>query len=56
MRWEYMVIFSFFEYRDGADPMKITERLNILGDKGWELVNFVLENGSHEKYIFKRPK
>ncbi|MGB3716481.1 MAG: hypothetical protein WA996_18840 [Candidatus Promineifilaceae bacterium] len=37
-------------------PLSLEQYLNILGEKGWELVTTKQETLTARNYIFKRPK
>ena len=39
-KWEYKIV-SFYENNKDLDDSEIQERMNKLGSKGWELVNFL---------------
>jgi len=49
-KWEYSLLFN--QTGDGYQE-RITQKLNELGEKGWELVTHT-SSGSH--FIFKRKK
>lgn len=50
IKWEY-TIKNFY------DPLLTTDDyMNNLGEKGWELVNFIQLQNKSFKLIFKRPK
>ena len=44
-KWEYTT-------RTGVE----VERLNLLGEKGWECVNFASDTYNSRTYLFKREK
>ena len=63
MRWEYMTLMlpaSGFAFGGKIDAQKLTDRLNELGSKGWELVSVfdtnMLEGKTRDVFaMVKRP-
>jgi hypothetical protein len=64
-RWEYMTVVlragGFFAGGGQIDPQALTDRLNVLGEDGWELVSvFDTNRASGETRVvvavLKRPR
>ncbi len=61
-KWEYLVVFiegssmaqDKPEFDVHLDADKFTDKLNVYGQAGWELMGFVWEEGG-AKATFKRP-
>jgi hypothetical protein len=53
MKWEYRV-----KPLDPGDPLDWEDKLNYLGEDGWELVSVIppIEKDWWPQVIFKRPK
>lgn len=53
-KWEYEVITSLKLYSNEVDATK--DRLNELGNRGWELCNTITDENMNAVFIFKRPQ
>ena len=49
-RWEYKVV----GYGNSYPPAEIEKILNELGEKGWELVNFITHESGCFRLVLKR--
>lgn len=43
-----------YETFSGFSMSKVLEKLNILGEEGWELIAIIKDDLSRNRYIFKR--